>query len=229
MPLLATPRLHLRRFRPEDAAVLAAYRSVPGVARYQGWSAPVGEEEARLLVREFAAVDPEAPGWFQYAVEERATGALVGDVGVRLDENGMQADLGFTLAPAAQGRGYATEAVRAVLGDLFERRGLHRVSAVCDARNTASAPPRTGRLPPRGPAPGLHLAQGRVDGRRAVRAPRGLVARLTDAPAVSRPPAPRRSPVPRVPLPEPGPRGVPLPDPALVAPRSRGSVPAPYA
>ncbi|EGJ77172.1 putative acetyltransferase [Streptomyces sp. Tu6071] len=139
MPLLATPRLHLRRFRPEDAAVLAAYRSVPEVARYQGWSAPVGEEEARLLVREFAAVDPEAPGWFQYAVEERATGALVGDVGVRLDENGMQADLGFTLAPAAQGRGFATEAVRAVLGDLFERRGLHRVSAVCDARNTASA------------------------------------------------------------------------------------------
>ncbi len=139
MPLLVTPRLHLRRFRPEDAPVLAAYRSVPDVARYQGWSAPVGEEEARLLVRQFAAGDPEAPGWFQYAVEERATGALVGDVGVRLDENGMQADLGFTLAPAAQGRGYATEAVRAVLGDLFGRRGLHRVSAECDARNHASA------------------------------------------------------------------------------------------
>ncbi|EFG65274.1 GNAT family N-acetyltransferase [Streptomyces sp. SPB074] len=139
MTLLVTPRLHLRRFRAEDAAALAAYRSVPEVARYQGWTAPVGEEEAHALVRQFAAGDPGAPGWFQYAVEERATGLLVGDVGVRLDANGMQADLGFTLAPAAQGRGYATEAVRAVLGDLFERRGLRRVSAECDLRNAASA------------------------------------------------------------------------------------------
>ncbi|NEA40210.1 GNAT family N-acetyltransferase [Streptomyces sp. SID11385] len=136
---LRTSRLLVRRFRPEDASALAAYRTLPEVARYQGWSAPVTEDEARRLVREFTAADPDAPGWFQYAVEERESGVLVGDVGVRLDANGMQADLGFTLAPAAQGRGYATEAVRAVLGDLFERRGLRRVSAVCDARNHASA------------------------------------------------------------------------------------------
>ncbi|WP_431033879.1 GNAT family N-acetyltransferase [Streptomyces sp. P6-2-1] len=139
MTPLTTPRLLLRRFRPEDAPALAAYRSVPGVARYQGWTAPVSEEEARRLVRQFAEADPEVPGWFQYAAEERESGALVGDVGVRLDANLRQADLGFTLAPAAQGRGYATEAVRAVLGDLFDRRGLHRVSAVCDVRNAASA------------------------------------------------------------------------------------------
>ncbi|MFJ4435671.1 GNAT family N-acetyltransferase [Streptomyces sp. NPDC088923] len=138
-PALRTPRLLVRRFRPEDAATLAAYRSVPEVARYQGWSAPVTDEEARRLVAEFAAGDPAAPGWFQYAVEERESGALVGDVGVRLDENRMQADLGFTLPPDAQGRGYATEAVRAVLGELFARPGIRRVSAVCDVRNLASA------------------------------------------------------------------------------------------
>ncbi|MEU6965468.1 GNAT family N-acetyltransferase [Streptomyces chrestomyceticus] len=44
----------------------------------------------------------------------------------------------FTLAPALHGQGYATEAVRAALGHLF-RRGLHRVSAECDARNTPRA------------------------------------------------------------------------------------------
>ncbi len=81
---------------------------------------------------------PRLPGWFQYAVKHRAERCLIGDVGVRLHDNKMQADLGFTLAAEWQGRGYASEAVRTVLDDLF-RRGLRRVSAECDARNERSA------------------------------------------------------------------------------------------
>lgn len=60
-------------------------------------------------------------------------------MGVCLHENLMQASIGFTLAADRQGHGYAAEAVGAVLDDLFGRRGLHRVSAECDARNTRSA------------------------------------------------------------------------------------------
>ena len=137
--LLETPRLVLRRFRAEDAAPLAAYRSDPLVARYQGWTAPVSLDSAARMVRGLVTGSPEEPGWFQYAIELRADRCLVGDVGVCLHENRMQAELGFTLAGDRQGHGYATEAVRAVLGDLFERRGLHRVSAECDARNDRSA------------------------------------------------------------------------------------------
>jgi RimJ/RimL family protein N-acetyltransferase len=136
--LLESARLVLRRFRPGDAAALSAYRSDPPVARYQTWTPPVLPAEAARLVAEFAAGDPRLPGWFQYAIEHRAERCLIGDVGVRLDDNKMQADLGFTLAAEWQGRGYASEAVRAVLDDLF-RRGLHRVSAECDARNERSA------------------------------------------------------------------------------------------
>jgi RimJ/RimL family protein N-acetyltransferase len=137
--LLETPRLSLRRFRPEDAPIFAAYRSDPAVARYQSWDAPVSPEDAAAFVAQFASGEPERPGWFQYAVELKAEGCLIGDVGVNLHENLMQAELGFTLAPQWQGRGYAAEAVRAVLADLFERRGLRRVSAECDARNVPSA------------------------------------------------------------------------------------------
>ncbi|AZS83107.1 N-acetyltransferase [Streptomyces griseoviridis] len=137
--LLETSRLVLRRFRPDDAPALSAYRSDPAVARFQGWTAPVSLDSAAALVEEFAAGDPDRPGWFQYAIEEKAEGRLVGDLGVRLHENLMQADLGFTLAGDRQGRGYASEAVRAVLDDLFGSRGLRRVSAECDARNTRSA------------------------------------------------------------------------------------------
>lgn len=136
--LLETPRLRLRRFRSGDAPVLAAYRSDPEVARYQMWTAPVSLQAAGCLVQEFADGDPGRPGWFQYAIELKADECLVGDLGVNLHDNRMQAELGFTLAPDRQGHGYAAEAVRAVLDDLFTR-GLRRVSAECDARNARSA------------------------------------------------------------------------------------------
>jgi RimJ/RimL family protein N-acetyltransferase len=136
---LETPRLVLRRFRAEDAPALSAYRSDPSVARFQGWAPPVSLDEAVLLTRRFAEGSPKEPGWFQYAVELKADGCLVGDVGVCLHENLMQAELAFTLAGRRQGHGYAAEAVGAVLGELFGRRGLHRVSAECDARNLPSA------------------------------------------------------------------------------------------
>jgi RimJ/RimL family protein N-acetyltransferase len=137
--LLETPRLRLRRFRVDDAPVLAAYRSDPAVARYQTWNTPVSLAAAVRAVREFAEGDPGQPGWFQYAVELKSSKQLIGDVGVHLHENLMQAELGFTLAAEHQGRGYAAEAVWAVLHDLFMLRGLRRVSAECDARNEASA------------------------------------------------------------------------------------------
>ena len=102
-------------------------------------SAPVEPSTAARLVEEFAAGNPRRPGWFQYAITLTAEDQLIGDLGVRLDENLRQAELGFTLAPAHQGRGYGTEAVRAVVDHLFTQRRLHRLSAECDARNLASA------------------------------------------------------------------------------------------
>ncbi|WP_239164830.1 GNAT family N-acetyltransferase [Actinoplanes palleronii] len=136
---MATERLILRRFRASDAVALAEYRSDPGVARYQSWDAPFPLNKADLAVRNFAESSPDKPGWFQYAIELTAERVLVGDVAVRLHDNGRQAEIGFTLATAYQKRGLATEAVSAVLDRLFRLQGLHRVMGECDARNVASA------------------------------------------------------------------------------------------
>jgi RimJ/RimL family protein N-acetyltransferase len=132
-----TERLTVRRFTAEDAERFAAYRSDPAVARFQGWEAPVPLAEAQETVERFATGDPEAPGWFQYAVA--LDGVLIGDLGLKLHENLMQAELGFTFATEYQGQGYASEAVRGLLQHLFVDRKLHKVSAEADARNTASA------------------------------------------------------------------------------------------
>jgi RimJ/RimL family protein N-acetyltransferase len=134
-----TERLIIRRFHAADAAAFAAYRCDPQVARYQSWSAPFPQEEAERLVATFASGDCTEPGWFQYAIALRDSDLLIGDIGVNLQENRMQAEIGFTLATPWQGKGYAYEALRRMLDHLFTERNLHRVSAECDARNVRSA------------------------------------------------------------------------------------------
>ena len=138
---LLTPRLVLRRFTPADTEALAAYRSIPDVARFQGWDAPYPMERAAVFITWLAGRHPDEPGeWHQLAIAERDTpDRLSGDCGLRprADEPAV-VDIGFTLDPAVHGRGYATEAVGEVLRYLFEDRDKHKVCADCDTRNDAS-------------------------------------------------------------------------------------------
>jgi RimJ/RimL family protein N-acetyltransferase/quercetin dioxygenase-like cupin family protein len=138
---LRTPRLHLRPFVASDAITLAGYRSDPEVARYQGWEAPYGIEQAEAFVASMARVVPGTPGaWYQLAVCLRESGEPVGDVAFRvLTDEPAQAEIGYTLARPHQGCGYATEAVRGLLDHLFGTLQLHRVRAICDLENPASA------------------------------------------------------------------------------------------
>jgi RimJ/RimL family protein N-acetyltransferase len=137
---IETSRLVIRRFEVADGPAFAAYRSDPAVARYQSWQAPVPLEEAVATVSDFATGDPALAGWFQYAIALRADSEqLIGDIGVGLHGNLMQAEIGFTLDARYQGQGFATEAVRAMLRHLLLDKGLRRISAECDARNAASA------------------------------------------------------------------------------------------
>jgi aminoglycoside 6'-N-acetyltransferase len=138
---LQTARLLLRPFVPSDASIFAAYRSDPEVARYQGWEAPFEVPQARAFIASMEQVVPGTPGaWYQLAICLRETGELVGDCAFRvLADEARQGEIGFTLARPHQGHGYATEAVKGLLGHLFGALKLHRVRAICDVENPASA------------------------------------------------------------------------------------------
>lgn len=138
--LLETERLWLRPFQPADVPAFAAYRSDPEIARYQGWETPYSLEQAARFVAEMSAMPPIPVGeWYQLAIQPKDYGAIIGDCAFHvLAEDGQQAEIGFSLSRAYQGRGYAAEAVRRLLGYLFEERNLHRVRAICDVENTAS-------------------------------------------------------------------------------------------
>lgn len=133
---LRASRLVLRRFAPRDAEALAAYRSDPAVARYQGWDSCT-LEEARRFVASLVGHAPGTPGaWFQFAVSRTPEGPLVGDCALRCTaRDPRQAELGFTFAREHQGQGLAGEAVRRLLDYAFGPLALHRVFALVDERN----------------------------------------------------------------------------------------------
>lgn len=137
---LGTPRLCLRRFRESDAEAFADYRSDPAVARYQGWDAPYPLEQASRFVSAMATEPADVPGeWLQIAVALAADGVLVGDCAFASQvQEPRTVEIGFTIAPEHQGRGYAREAVSSLLRYLFEHLGKHRVIASCDPRNAPS-------------------------------------------------------------------------------------------
>jgi RimJ/RimL family protein N-acetyltransferase len=137
---LSSSRLTLRRLRQADLSGFCRYRSDPGVARYQDWTSFPEEEGRRFFVQQ-AALHPDVPGtWFQMAIELTGAGALIGDCGIHsLPDQPLHAEIGITLAPEHQGKGYATEAVRCLLDYVFGKLEKHRVTAICDARNAAAA------------------------------------------------------------------------------------------
>jgi RimJ/RimL family protein N-acetyltransferase len=136
---IVTERLVLRPFEDADAAAFAAYRSEPGVARYQSWATPYARAEAERFVAEQRGLEPGRPGpWVQVAVVDRVSGVLCGDCAVRVaTEQPQTAEVGVTFGAAGQGRGLATEALGALVSRLFERHDLHRVFGEADDRNQA--------------------------------------------------------------------------------------------
>jgi aminoglycoside 6'-N-acetyltransferase len=128
----------LRRLEPNDLAAFQAYRCDPKVGRFQGWSV-MSDAKATTFLCGMNACQILRPGtWLQLGIAERLSMRLLGDIGLRLAESQDEAEVGFTLAPQAQGRGIATAAVNAAIGLVFRHTPAKRVLGITDARNIAS-------------------------------------------------------------------------------------------
>jgi [ribosomal protein S5]-alanine N-acetyltransferase len=136
--LLSDQSTVLRRMREADLPLFHAYRSDPDLARYQGWSA-MSEQESLEFIRDVAKVEAlRVGGWVQLAIADQANDSLLGDIGLFVDDEQQEAEVGFTLSQTAQGSGHATRAVKAAVEMLFAITSVALVRAVTDARNTKS-------------------------------------------------------------------------------------------
>ena len=137
---LRTARLLLREFAPDDWPAVLAYQSDPRYLRFYEWEGRT-EAEVRDFVGMFVGWQGERPRTkYQFALVLPETGRLIGNCGIRVNDPARrEGNIGYALDPAHWGRGYATEAARALLAFGFGDLGLHRVWAHCVAENAASA------------------------------------------------------------------------------------------
>ena len=139
-PALETERLLLRRWRSSDEEPFAALNGdrevmehFPSVLTRAESDAMIADLEARF----------ERQGYGLWAVEVRATGEMIGFVGLNLpafEAHFMPAvEVGWRLSRSAWGHGYATEAARASLSYGFSEAGLDEIVAMTTTTNSRSA------------------------------------------------------------------------------------------
>lgn len=141
-PLIETARLRLRPHRVDDLDALHAIWSDPVVYRHIGGQ-PATRQDAWMRLLRYRGLWPLL-GYGFWAIEDKASGVLVGDIGYAdfLREitpalDGMP-ELGWVLAPAFHGRGYASEALVAITAWGDAHFGAHRDVCIISPDNAAS-------------------------------------------------------------------------------------------
>jgi len=137
-PEILTERLRLRALEHEDAPVvqrLAGDRRVADTTSLIPHPYPDGMAEAWIVSREAAW---ELGRGLVLAITLRATGGLIGAIGLGLDPESRVAEMGYWVGVPYWGCGYATEAARAMVAHGFTHLGLERIHAHHFARNPAS-------------------------------------------------------------------------------------------
>ena len=136
---IKTDRLLLRPAEPDDALSLAARRSDADVARFQSWTTPYDLKRAeQLLDAVVAQPEPQDDQWWMLTiVDEHDT--IVGDLAIHPSWGGRSVEIGYTLARAHWGKGYATEAVAALAEYYFTQTDAVRLHAMLHPDNHASA------------------------------------------------------------------------------------------
>ncbi|HSA57531.1 MAG TPA: GNAT family N-acetyltransferase [Gemmatimonadaceae bacterium] len=136
---LYTARLLLRELERSDAIELYRIYQDPIVMRFMG-PPPSDLDQERANVERHRRQSYERYGYGLWATILRDTGALIGRCGLlrtQIDSR-METELSFLLDRACWGRGYATEAARAILQAAGQRFGVDRVVAVVHPDNRAS-------------------------------------------------------------------------------------------
>jgi [ribosomal protein S5]-alanine N-acetyltransferase len=129
---IETSRLRLRAISASDWPAILTYMSDPHVTAFLP-EGTLDEKGARAFALKQSGNDREA-----VAVVEKASGQLIGHMPFHLWFVPQTYEIGWAFGQAHQGKGYATEAGRALVAHAFRSLNAHRVIATCQPENTAS-------------------------------------------------------------------------------------------
>jgi ribosomal-protein-alanine N-acetyltransferase len=134
---ISTGRLVLRKPRPEDSeSIFRNYATDSEVTRFLIWHPHTQLDQTRAFISACIRSWQEGKR-FPFVISQAGSVEAIGMIELRLET--FKAEVGYVLARDHWGKGYMTEALRAVIDWCFEQPGIYRVWAVCDTENYASA------------------------------------------------------------------------------------------
>jgi RimJ/RimL family protein N-acetyltransferase len=134
---LDTERLRLRMWRESDIDAYAGMCADPLVMRYLGPGKTMTRHEAWRSMAFFIG-HWQLRGYGHWAVEEKASGTMIGRIGFLNPEGWPAFEIGWTLARHAWGKGYATEGAKVALAYAFKQLDQPHVISLIHPDNTPS-------------------------------------------------------------------------------------------
>lgn len=137
-PTLQTDRLILRPFTAADADAIV---ELVGDREIASNTLSIPHPYDRSVAEKWLATHEDAYARGQsvvFAVTDRASGTLIGCVGLVIERDHRRAELGYWIGVRHWRKGYCTEAAQAVMRHGFDTLGLHRLFAHHLTRNPAS-------------------------------------------------------------------------------------------
>lgn len=135
---IQTVRLHLRPLTFQDADVMfSTWATDMDVVRYLSWRPHTSVEETRRILSYWVSNYPD-PKFYIWGIQ-LATGRLIGTISIHsISDSFERGEVGYALAKAYWGKGYASEALQAILNHAFSTIGFNRIEAHHSIENPAS-------------------------------------------------------------------------------------------
>lgn len=127
---MKTKRLVIRKFLPDDWQDLFEYLSQAEVVKYEPYNTFTKEQAKKEAINRSKNSD-------FWAVCLQDTAKLIGNIYLAKQEFGTW-ELGYVFNKNYQGNGFATEAITALIKNLFENQNAYRIIAMCNPLNTKS-------------------------------------------------------------------------------------------
>lgn len=134
---LTTERMTLRTFKSQDLRDLLDFYQDEEVCKYllhEPWDDSTSTELLNEKINNNELSEAKLLN-IACVLEEK----VIGDISVWYTDMKETVEIGYVFNPKYSGRGYTSEAVTRVIGYLFSEHNVHRIQAVLDARNFASA------------------------------------------------------------------------------------------
>jgi RimJ/RimL family protein N-acetyltransferase len=136
-PSWETERLRLRAASLTEAPLaFASYTTDPAISRYMMWRPHRTLDETQSFFRRCEDVWANREA-FPWSLWLKSDGSFIGVLEARVKQHAM--DIGYWLGPRYWRRGLMSEAVRGLVSWGLAQPEIHRVWAVCDVENVASA------------------------------------------------------------------------------------------